>query len=261
MHQFSVLLGSFSYEFRMQIRRRSVWITLILIALLILLSLSRSNGAFSLLYHLHDYSLQTVIVTWTSIVNAILPVGVGVLLADRLPRDRKTKVDELFTSMPAALSVRLVGKYLGSTLATLAPMFAFYALGVGVILYQTQNVQVIPLALEVFAVVALPGILFISAFSIACPALLWVPLYQFLFVGYWFWGNWLSPSTGIPTLSRTILTPSGGFISAGFFGDDPVHGFSATALQGAESMLLLLGIAAFVMFVLWSYLKWQQARQ
>ncbi len=35
----------------------------------------------------------------------------------------------------------------------------------------------------------------------------------------------------------------------------------ATAIQGVESILLLLGIAALVMFVLWKYIKWQQTRQ
>ena len=261
MPQLPVLLGTFSYEFRMQIRRRAVWITLILLALLIVITLSQATGVYNLLNSLSNYPLQTVIVTWTDIVNAILPVGVGVLLADCLPRDRRTKVDELLTSMPAALSARLVGKYLGSTLATLVPVFAFYSIGVGYVLYQTHNLLAIPLALETFAAIVLPGILFIAAFSIACPAILWVPLYQFLYVGYWFWGNWLSPRFGIPTLSNTILTPGGGYISSGFFGEDAIHGLQATPLQGVESMLLLLCIAIFVMLVLWSYLKWQQARQ
>ncbi|MFL5653431.1 MAG: hypothetical protein ACJ8CB_04530 [Ktedonobacteraceae bacterium] len=127
--------------------------------------------------------------------------------------------------------------------------------------YLLQLTLAIPLALETFAAIVLPGILFIAAFSIACPAILWVPLYQFLYVGYWFWGNWLSPRFGIPTLSNTILTPGGGYISAGFFGEDSIHGLQATPLQGVESMLLLLCIAIFVTLVLWSYLKWQQARQ
>jgi len=35
----------------------------------------------------------------------------------------------------------------------------------------------------------------------------------------------------------------------------------ATAIQGIESMLLLLSIAILVMFAAWAYLKWQQARQ
>jgi hypothetical protein len=122
---------------------------------------------------------------------------------------------------------------------------------------------VIPYALLTFATIVLPGILFISAFSIACPAILWVPLYQFLFVGYWFWGNLFPPRFGIPTLSTTILTPIGGYMSIGLFGagQDLLLIQQATFLEGIESILLLLSISAFVMYVLWSFLKWQQARQ
>ncbi|SRR6266571_2957562 len=262
MNQFSVLFGVFNYEFRMQIRRRAIWITIGLLALLLVGLLSRQERFFDLLNSLSNYPLLTVITYWTGVVNVLLPVGVGVLLADRLPRDRRTKVDELLTSMPGALSIRLVGKYLGSMVATLIPMFAFYSLGVGFILYQTHNWLAIPYALETFAAVVLPGIFFISAFSIACPSIMWVPLYQFLFVGYWFWGNWLPPRLGIPTLSQTILTPIGGYMSRGFFGADISQApDNVTALQGVESILLLTGIAVLVMFVLWSLLKWQQARQ
>src|SRR5581483_8689990 len=198
MNQFSVFLGVFTYEFRMQLRRRSIWITMTLIVLLVLLLLSRTAGVEQIVNSLKQHPIQQVVVYWTDIINAILPIGVGILLADRLPRDRKTKVDELFTSMPGALSIRLLGKYLGSMAATLVPMLIFYLLGLCVILYETQNPLALLIALEAFATIVLPGIFFISAFSIACPAIMWVPLYQFLFVGYWFWGNLLTPTTGIP---------------------------------------------------------------
>src|SRR5579884_3199238 len=91
-------------------------------------------------------------------------IAAGVLLADRLARDRKTRVDELFTSAPGALSIRLAGKYAGSTLATLIPIFLFFSIGAGSILYQTHNLLTIPYALEAFATIILPGILFVSAF-------------------------------------------------------------------------------------------------
>jgi ABC-2 type transport system permease protein len=261
MNQFSVFLGVFTYEFRMQLRRRSIWITMLLIILLILLLLSRTAGVDHILNSLKQHPIQDIVVYWTDIVNAILPIAVGVLLADRLPRDRKTKVDELFTSMPGALSIRLLGKYLGSMVATLVPVLIFYLLGMGVILYATQNPLALLIALEAFAAIVLPGIFFISAFSIACPAIMWVPLYQFLFVGYWFWGNLLSPGSGIPTLNNTLLTPVGEYQSLGFFNVNIFQLNKATVLQGVESIVLLLGLAAFAMFVLWGYLRLVQARQ
>ena len=104
------------------------------------------------------------------------------------------------------------------------------------------------------------SILFIGAFSIACTSFLWVPLYQFLFVGYWFWGN-LLPNFGIPTLSETILTPVGGYMCTGFFNPEGREGVcspgiqGATPLQGVESTLLLLSMAVLVLLALSIFLK------
>jgi ABC-2 type transport system permease protein len=261
MHQLSVMLGVARYEFRMQIRRPAVWITMILLEALMIGIYSRGRFINTYIATLvAQNSLLYILAFWTITLNRLLPVGIGVLLADRLPRDRRTKVDELLTSLPGKLSARLVGKYLGSMIATLIPMFAFYAIGVGYIVYRTGNLMAIPLALETFAVITLPGILFITAFSIACPAILWVPLYQFCFVGYWFWGNELGANQGIPTLSNTILTPMGGFMAKGFYGIE-AGDFTATPMQGVESIVLLIGLAIVVMFVLWNLLRWQQARQ
>lgn len=263
MYQLSILGGVIRYEYRMQVRRKALWITFVCFLLLLAaLVLSNVSGElYQALTHLNKYPILTVVVIWTGIANYIFPIAVGCLLADRQPRDKRTRVDELFTAMPGALSTRLVGKYLGCTLASLTPMAIIYTLGLGVILYQTQNPMVIPLALAAFAAIVLPGILFIGAFSIACPAIIWVPLYQFLYVGYWFWGNLLPSGRGIPTLSGTILSPVGGYASTGFFGTSLTQVQQATALQGVESILLLLALAAFVMVMLWSLLKWQQAQQ
>lgn len=180
------------------------------------------------------------------------------LLADRLHRDRRTRVDELFYSMPGALSARLAGKYFGSLFATLVPVLLFYGIGVGVITWQTHTLLALPLALATFAGIMLPGFLFVTAFSLACTAVLWVPLYQFLFICYWFWGNELGTHSGIPTISETILTPDGKYAVHGFFGVDSF--INATSVQATESTLLLIGLAAFAMFALWSYLKWEYSR-
>src|SRR6266446_6327569 len=225
MQRFDTFVGALRYEFRMQIRRRSVWITFIAL------------GLFFIVFHQPWYRSITTpagdaLVYWTGEVQSFLAIAVGILLADRLPRDRRTKVEEVLDTLPGAPGARAFGKYLGSTLAT-------------------------------FAAIVLPGILFIGAFSIGCPAILWVPLYQFLFVGYWFWGN-LLPNFGIPTLSETILTPVGGYMCTGFFNPGGREGVcspgiqGATALQGVESILLLLGIAGVVSLVLSIFLKRRQ---
>jgi len=266
MQRLFTISGIVNYEFRMQIRRRSLWIAFLQLTLLISGLLRGGNVALLtyLLTNPDHLSLLRLLVTWTNATNIFLPIIVGVMLADRLARDKRTKVNELFLTMQSPLSIRLIGKYLGATFATLTPMFLYYCIGVSCILYQSHNLLTIPLALLTFVGIVLPGMLFISAFSVACPTLLWVPLYQFLFIGYWFWGNVLSPYFGIPTLSRTLLTPIGTYISAGLFGGDrsqALFGPFATPLQGIESIALLSGTAVFVMFALWVYLRWEQARQ
>ncbi len=255
-----ILWGALSYEFRMQIRRPALWITMALLSALFISLYGRIPGIGTLITNaIHQHPVLTVLAVWTLSVNRFLPIGIGVLQADRLPRDRRTRVNELLTALPAPLSLRLLGKYLGSMLATLTPMLLCYALGVGFIVFQTGNLAAIPLGLETFAVIALPGIIFVSAFSLACPVIIWVPLYQFCFVGYWFWGNLLGGHAGIPTLSQTILTPLGGYMARGFYGIESGD-FSATPLEGLESMVLLIILALGVLYVLWLVLRWQERR-
>jgi ABC-2 type transport system permease protein len=259
MNQRAAFFGALTYEFRMQIRRRAVWITFIAL------------GLFFTQFHQPWFRPITTpasaaIIYWTGIVQSFLAVAAGLLLADRLPRDRRTKVDELLNTLPSTVNARVFGKYLGSTIATLVPMFVIYSSGIAYILFRWHTIQALPLALASFAAIALPGVMFIGAFSIACTAFLWVPLYQILYVCYWFWGN-LLPDVGIPTLSTTILTPVGGYMCTGFFNQQGQEGVcspgiqGATASQGVESMLLLLVLAILVIFALTGYLKWQQARQ
>lgn len=256
INQVAVLFGSIRYEFRMQIRRRSLWIAMLLVGTLqVLLYVSRASNLMAIYNQL---SLEQAVAELAIMLTFILPTAFGCLMADRLPRDRRTKVEELFIATPGALSMRLLGKYLGSMSATCIPLLIFYSLGVGFVLHLTGNIQTLPIALAVLVVAILPGILFISAFSIACPAFIWVPLYQFCFVGYWFWGNILNPHEGIPTLSGTILTPSGQFIVTGIFG---LKDRIATQWQGIQSVSLLIAIAILVLVALWGGLKWQQARQ
>ncbi|HLL78060.1 MAG TPA: ABC-2 transporter permease [Ktedonobacteraceae bacterium] len=252
--------GVVKYEFRMQIRRVSLWITFLCIALFYGVI---GKGGLFLFFEGNPLRLTPLLLTtqWTRNFMFLFPVAFGVLLADRLPRDRRRKVEELLLTLPITSHNRLIGKYLGSLLATLLPMFLIYLIGIAGLLYGTHNIIVIPYGLLTFVVIALPGLLFVGAFSIACPVVLWVPLYQLLFVGYWFWGNILGPRSLIPSLSTTILTPIGGYMASGFFGDNMQLIEHATPLQGLESILLLLGISVLVLYSLCKIATWQQERQ
>lgn len=256
----SVFAGACRYEWRMQIRRPALWITFLIVELLIVGVMVRVTNGFDSVLHLERYPVLQSVVSWTNIVNYLLPVIAGILIADRLPRDRRTNMHELLATFPSSQMARLSGKFLGNVLATGVPIVLFYLFGCAVILVETRNLLVLPLAIGTFAAIVLPGLLFVGAFSIALPALLWVPLYQFLFLAYWFWGNIYVPRN-IPTISTTLLTPAGGYMSRGFFGMTLFPVAHATAAQGVESLLLLLVITWLVMLTLNAYLRWQQDRQ
>lgn len=261
MNQLHIFNGACRYEFRMQIQRLAMWVTFLGFAALVFAIAGQGNWT----HWTGDKSAFDSFANWTVIVNLFIPPALGILLADRLYRDRKLRVDELLNTTSGSIGARLLGKYFGSLLATLIPMLIIYSIGVSYICYHWQAIQgwgpvlhALPGALALFLTVILPGALFIAAFSLSVPAFLWLPLYQFLFVCYWYWGNAFDPVKGLPTLSNTILTPLGGYMLAGFFGEDSglvVH--HATVLQGVESLLLLLGIAVCVLIALWRYLLWQ----
>lgn len=260
MRSFNAIWGVLRYEYTMQIRRPALWLTflgLTLIMLRTVLSIAGDPAKPPL-----NSPALLLAAFFTGPLNILAPLAVGIFLADRLPRDRRTRVEEILNTMPEPLGLRVLGKYLGSTLATLTPAFALYMVCMTAAAYMYQNPMILLAALLCYVVIILPGMLFVAAFSLACPAVIWVPLYQFLFFGYWFWGNLLSPNVGLPTLSGTILTPIGGFISRGLFGVGVV-GFARdrTPTEGIASLLVLLGIAVLVLIVLERLLSWYQARQ
>jgi hypothetical protein len=109
------------------------------------------------------------------------------------------------------------GSEIGSTLATLAPVVILYIAGAISILARFHNPHDLLLALEAFAAIPLPGMLFAAGFSLALPAFLKVPLYQILFIGYWFWANLTSPRFKIPTPTGTMLNATGPWAQEAFF--------------------------------------------
>ncbi len=261
------VLGSARYEFRMQVRRKALWVVMGVFCLMTVFG----GGLFLWNYPASTQGegvvppestpLAEVIAGWSVVVQNLLPIAVGVMLADRLPRDRKTRVDELLDTLPASSGGRLFGKYLGSTLATLVPLMGIYAAGIAYVAVDRGDLVALPAGLLAFLAINLPGLLFVAAFSVAGPAVIWVPLYQFLFIGYWFWGNLLTPDSWIPTISDTLLTPIGSYMAAGLFGRGLPWLPQAAPWEGAVSIGVLLGFSALALFFAHSYLNWQRARR
>jgi ABC-2 type transport system permease protein len=262
MNSLQTMWGGLRYEFRMQVRRPLLWLVFFGFTLLDLSAIvsDLQNPLFrSISMHM---SLLQFAGTVTSLTNWLPPLGVGILLADRLVRDRRMHVEELLTTLPGTLRMRLLGKYLGVTCASLVPAFLLFLVMIGVTAWATGNVLLIPASLLCYAAIVLPGILFISAFSLACPVVIWLPLYQFLFFGYWVWGNLFNTNGVIPTLNGTILTPIGSVIAASFFSTETPGGAPPSpVMNGVASLVALLGIAVLVLVALDQFLKWEQARQ
>lgn len=272
MYLSSIVAGSLRYEFWMQLRRRSVWIVLALLVVLIFLLWQGFGNHYMYGHYAGDPHapsrgwvppLQSgAILMWAQIMAMFIPVGVGLLLADRVARDRQLHVDELFDTLLGPLGARLLGKFLGSVLATLVPIVLLYAIGIGYILTQVPGLPGISLAAEAFATILLPGMLFVAGFSLAVPVVLKVPIYQFLFTGYWFWANLMSPKIGLPSPVGTMINAAGPYASEGFFNFQwtflILH---ATVAQGIESVALLVGLGLVGLIGGWGYLRWQQAQR
>jgi hypothetical protein len=260
MAQLSVVGGAMRYEFWMQVRRRSVWVVVALLSLLSfslwLYGFARGQSEIE-----PGASPTPAVVHWAQFMAIFVPIGVGLVVADRLPRDRRLHVDEVLDALPGPLGARLIGKYAGSTLATLIPVVVCYAICIAYILASIRNAQTIPIALAAFAAIMLPGLVFVAAFSVACPAVFKVPLYQFLFTGYWCWANLMTPHIGLPSPTFTLLNAAGPWESEGFF---DVHWFffpsNATAGQAVANIALLGGLGALALAAAWRYLLWQRAR-
>src|SRR5260370_39557142 len=75
--------------------------------------------------------------------------GAGLVLADRLARDKKLHVDEILDTFPGSLGTRLLGKYMSSTLATLVLILLIYMLCVGYVLARLHDPHSLLLVLGV----------------------------------------------------------------------------------------------------------------
>jgi hypothetical protein len=106
-----------------------------------------------------------------------------------------------------------------------------------------------------FLAITVPAFAFVVAFSLACPMVMPLSIYQILFTGYWFWANFIPPKL-FPTLNGTLLTPSGMFAQQVFFGGHlslkgAVHHTPADAVAN----LAVLGLcSAAALFLLDRYL-------
>ena len=251
-------LGALRYEFLMQLRRLSLWVGFVLSTPILFVLFARRSATVedASCSHVvvHPYNgcahlpVVDALAVWATASMFILLIVVGIVLADRLPRDRHVHVEEMLATTPSGFGQRIAGKYVGTSLATLVPLFGVYAVGVALICARYHDFSAITLGLLIFLSVHVPAVLFVAAFAIACATFLWGPLFQLLFVGYWLW-NALSPTENIPTVSGTLISPGGDWVLQGLFGVNPqiVGDYAPGATPAlASANLALLAILAAV---------------
>jgi hypothetical protein len=188
-------------------------------------------------------------------LNLFFPLVGGILVADRLVRDHRLGVVELQQSAPIRLTSSVLAKYLGVLASLLLPEFiTVVAVAIIPIAGGLTGWAYLGAVLVSSLAISLPAMIFVTAFSLACPMVMPVRVYQVLFTGYWFWGNFLSPEV-FPTVSQTLLNVAGIYPLQGFFGGTVGPGITYTALQGTLNILILLGMSAAMLTLLNVFLK------
>ncbi len=188
-------------------------------------------------------------------LNLFFPLVGGILAADRLSRDYRLGVDQLRESTPVKRASFIFAKYLGVVAVWLVPMvICLVLIGLIPILGGLVGWEFLPAVLVSGLVMNLPALLFVTAFSLACPLVMPVRVYQVLFTGYWFWGNFLSPDV-LPTISQTILNASGFYSLQAFFSGVTGPEFSNLAFEAVCNIVLLLLMSVGILVVLLLFLN------
>ncbi|WP_203860849.1 ABC transporter permease [Plantactinospora mayteni] len=214
MSGMSELLAVGRYEFRMQVRKRSLWLATLVLATVIALF----QGPRGPRYLPADATAPEVMAGWALLFGIVVPLGFGMVLADRLVRDRRLGTAPLLESLPIRPGLLLAGKYLGGLAATALPALLAMLLAGGYETVHRGDPLMLGWAVLGFAVVMLPGLAFVAGFALTCPLAISAPLFRVLFVGYWFWGNMLTPDF-LPSLTGTLVTPIGDYPASWLSGE------------------------------------------
>lgn len=259
MSQFA---GVFRHEFNMSIRRKGLWIAyLIVLGVLGFFSLTLAREGLGAFYQTDSPREEAGALVY--MFNMLCPLIGGILAADRMQRDSRLGVRELQLSAPLSRIVYILGKYSGVLLSTLVPML-LWVVGLSALSVAAGAIApaMIGYVLVAFLTIAVPSFAFVIAFSLACPLIIPIRVYQILFTGYWFWGNFLNDEV-FPTVSGTVLNASGVYAQQGFFEGTmsqvygkPMH----TAPEAWLNILTLTVCVALVLFALERYLAWQSSR-
>jgi ABC-2 type transport system permease protein len=267
--------GLARYEYRMSIQRLGILVILGLIVAFYFINaimvnmplhlpvLERSNLASGTQsWEASDLELWQTAGLLAFSLNLFLPLVAGIALADRMQRDVRLGVDELLASTALTHWNYILGKYVGGLLSMLTPVFVLMILMGFLTVITGAPPAFFGRLLLGFLAINVPAFAFVTIFSLGFPLIMPVRVYQVLFTGYWFWGNFLNPAV-FPTLSHTLLSPGGRYALEAFFG---THFGAAPGYVGPsklDAILNLVVLAACIlagMFLLDRYLAWRASR-
>ncbi len=242
--------GALRHEIGMSLRRRGLWVAygLLFVFYTVLLFSPPPLGEMIRGEVISRAQVWSVAGRFLVAVNVFFPVVAGILSADRMRRDVRLGVRELQESTPLSRSSYVGAKYFGALASSLFPVFLWVmAIGVAMTTFGKSDVSILLALPAAFLAITVPAFAFVVAFSLACPMVMPLPIYQILFVGYWFWANFIPPAL-FPTLNGTLLTPSGIFALQAFFGVP-----ASLSIQGAAHFTpvqawLNLGVLASAIF-------------
>lgn len=259
----SQFLGITRHEFNMSIRRPGFWIAYILLSLfyMVLVFTPSGDGTSDIIPPEQIWSEAGHIIF---MFNIFMPLLAGILAADRMQRDFSSGVNELQRSTPLSNSTYILSKYLGVLASVLTPFFIIsMTIGVLVVIKGLAPVEFLGPLLLAFLTITIPAHAFVVAFSLACPLVMPLRVYQVLFTGYWFWGNLISPKA-FPTISDTVLNAVGQYPLQAYFGmyTDSTHKVNTgfTPPEAVVNLLVLVACIAVALFAVDRYLRWRLNR-
>jgi len=260
------LWGVLRHEFGMSIRRRGLWIAYgaLFVFHTVLLFSPPPLGEWV------DGDVITRAGLWSAAgrflvaVNVFFPIVAGILSADRLQRDVRAGMRELQVSTPLGAASYVVAKYLAALASCLLPLLAWVmAIAAAMVVVGHAPAGFLYATPVAFAAITVPAFAFVVAFSLACPLVMPLPIYQILFTGYWFWANFVPPAL-FPTLNGTLLTPGGAYALQGFFGGPIAEAYTrAPRIDASDAVLnltVLLLVVVSVLLILERALTWQGRR-
>ncbi|MBG0785212.1 MAG: hypothetical protein H0S79_08925 [Anaerolineaceae bacterium] len=242
--------GVFRYEYKMSIQRPGLWIVVLLFAAFYVYLATEAMQIMDI----EEFSVsRTALFAQAGqrifSLNLFFPVIAGIAAADRAVRDRSLGVRELIRVSGVSDLGYILGKYLGVSfslltfgLAITVPTSFFQA-----IYYHWPLVFVVDTFWATLVLMG-PALFFVTAFSLVCPLFMPIRLYQILFTGYWYWGNFLS-SNVMFTVSDTLLNASGRYALIAVFDMKMAETWPETSVNQVWMNILVLFICAALALV------------